>query len=58
MKAGRDCCRLPLRTAQKHLEELQEATANTAAAIQMSVGAAVEVVLSQLDGIFTLEDQH
>lgn len=45
---------MPLRTAQKH----QVATANTAAAIQMSVGAAVEVVLSQLDGIFTLEEQH
>lgn len=44
MKAGSGCRRLPLRVAQKHLEELQEATANPAAAIQISEDAAVEAV--------------
>lgn len=42
MKAGSECRRLPI--AQKHLEEVQEATANPAAAIEISDAAAVEAV--------------
>lgn len=44
MKAGSDCCRLLLKIAQKHLEEVQEATVAPAAAIQISEDAAVEAV--------------
>lgn len=49
--AGGNCCELPFKRNKK----IEEETARVAATNEISIESSVVAVLSQLDGIFTLQ---
>lgn len=56
MEPDSDCCKPPFKTREEDEGDFEESTMSLANAKKIGVVAAGVVVLSALDGIFTLKD--